>query len=90
MNFLIFTLPAMIALSANTSETAEKTTPDNVLVGKVKPTDGDSLRMGEKRIRLYGIDAVETGQMCTLDDAPWKCGRASKAALERVTFGCAS
>jgi endonuclease YncB( thermonuclease family) len=87
MSFLIFTLPAMIVLSANTSDPTTRLAPENVLVGKVTPTDGDSLRMGEKRIRLFGIDAVETGQMCTLDGEPWKCGRASKAALERVPRG---
>lgn len=58
-----------------------------VLTGKVRATDGDSLRMGDKRIRLFGIDAPESAQTCTLGDEPWACGRASRKALERLVKG---
>lgn len=59
----------------------------DVLVGKVTVTDGDSMRMGERRIRLFGIDAVEAYQTCELDTGPWDCGRASRRALERLVEG---
>lgn len=58
-----------------------------VLIGEVRPTDGDSLRMGDKRIRLFGIDAPESTQTCQLQDEQWACGRASRKALERATKG---
>ena len=60
---------------------------ETVLSGKVRVTDGDSLRMGDKRIRLYGVDAVESTQTCDYRGEAWKCGRASKRALERLVDG---
>ena len=58
-----------------------------VLFGKVTVTDGDTVRMGENRIRLYGIDAVESRQTCQLPSGEWNCGRDSRRALERMTRG---
>lgn len=58
-----------------------------ILVGPVRATDGDSLRMGEHSIRLYGIDAVEARQTCRLQGEAWACGRASRRALERLVDG---
>lgn len=58
-----------------------------VLEGTVRATDGDSLRMGDKRIRLFGIDAPESAQKCRLQGEEWACGRASRKALERLTDG---
>lgn len=58
-----------------------------VLIGSVRATDGDSLRMGEHRIRLYGVDAAEARQTCLLQGEPWACGRASRRALERLVDG---
>lgn len=52
------------------------------LAGVPTVTDGDTVRMGEHRIRLYGIDAPERGQTCT-DDAGdnWPCGISATAVL---------
>ncbi len=51
--------------------------------GRAFVVDGDSLEIGDERIRLDGIDAVEGPQEC-LDDRgrDWACGRAAAAALE--------
>jgi endonuclease YncB( thermonuclease family) len=45
------------------------------LVGKLRVVDGDTLVMGDKHIRLEGIDAPETDQVC-LDASGerWTCG----------------
>ncbi len=44
--------------------------------------DGDTLRLGSVQVRLFGIDAPESGQACTgADGAPWDCGG---AAAERL------
>ena len=49
-----------------------------------KITDGDSLRAGDIRIRLHGIDAPEMRQSCLrADDTPYQCGRQAQAYLAR-------
>jgi endonuclease YncB( thermonuclease family) len=53
-----------------------------VVQGSPSVTDGDTIRMGETRIRLEGIDAPEISQTCTRSGGTrWKCGQQSKAAL---------
>jgi endonuclease YncB( thermonuclease family) len=50
--------------------------------GQPHVTDGDTIRIGETRIRLEGIDAPEMSQQCTrADGSSWRCGEAAKAAL---------
>lgn len=49
--------------------------------GSVRITDGDTLRMGELRIRMHGIDAPERAQPCFRRGDPWRCGMAAKEAL---------
>jgi len=36
--------------------------------------DGDTVEIHGKRIRLFGIDAVESGQRCQKDGKPWFAG----------------
>ena len=44
--------------------------------------DGDTLALGERRIRLHGIDAPELNQTCLRDDGvEWLCGQAARDAL---------
>lgn len=51
-------------------------------VGPVQVVDGDTLRIGDARIRLHGIDAPELNQTCaTPRGEMWHCGRWSKAHL---------
>ncbi|XQA80074.1 thermonuclease family protein [Xanthomonas sacchari] len=53
------------------------------LVGRATVTDGDTLTVAKKRIRLWGIDAPESTQQCTAKDGrSWPCGRRSAAALD--------
>lgn len=50
--------------------------------------DGDTLVLGDTRIRLFGIDAPEMLQNCTdTHGTEWGCGAWSKAVLERLTQG---
>jgi endonuclease YncB( thermonuclease family) len=45
------------------------------VVGKVHVIDGDTLDVGETRVRLHGIDAPERDQPCTtLSGQNWGCG----------------
>ena len=53
--------------------------------GAVRVTDGDTLRIGDSRIRLHGIDAPERGQSCDgADGRRYRCGEEATAALTRL------
>lgn len=43
--------------------------------------DGDTLDLHGHRIRLWGIDAPESRQLCQRDGHPWRCGQAAALAL---------
>ena len=63
--------------------------PENFAIsGSVTITrisDGDSLRSGKLRIRLFGIDAPEKNQQCTnADGAKWACGETAQKMLESL------
>ena len=59
-------------------------------VGVTRVTDGDSLRSGRLKIRLFGIDAPELKQQCeTGDGSSWSCGLAARDAM-RDLAGSAS
>jgi len=50
-------------------------------VGVASVIDGDTLDMHGMRIRLWGIDAPESRQLCRRDGGPWRCGQAAALAL---------
>jgi endonuclease YncB( thermonuclease family) len=54
----------------------------------VSVIDGDSIRDGDRRIRLYGIDAPELRQQCR-DGAgrAYPCGDEARVALEKLIGG---
>jgi endonuclease YncB( thermonuclease family) len=49
--------------------------------GRASVIDGDTVEIHGKRIRLFGVDAVESGQQCQKDGKFWRCGRDSAFAL---------
>lgn len=53
--------------------------------GSARVIDGDTIAIGETKIRMEGIDAPETQQEC-LDarGRDWACGRTAKFRLERL------
>lgn len=51
--------------------------------GHARVVDGDGLEIGGQRIRLHGVDAFETRQMC----GAHACGRASADALRNLVGG---
>ena len=50
------------------------------LKGRAHVDDGDSLTIGERRIRLFGVDAFEYRQMC----GRMKCGKLAFQQLRQI------
>lgn len=44
------------------------------LFGATEPNDGRTLQIDETRMILYGIDAPDLAQTCTLNGVPYQCG----------------
>lgn len=57
------------------------------VAGRARVSDGDTLRLGDDRIRLHGIDAPELDQTCTAGGRAWACGAWARGRLERLADG---
>ena len=55
--------------------------------GSATVVDGDTLTIGETRIRLHGIDAPEGQQSCARDGVDWLCGQEAAAKLRELVAG---
>ena len=62
------------------------------VIGQASVIDGDTIEIHGKRIRLFGIDAVESSQRCSRNGKPWNCGKDAAFALAdrigRYTIDC--
>ncbi|WP_198399815.1 thermonuclease family protein [Bradyrhizobium yuanmingense] len=57
------------------------------LIGQASVVDGDTIKIHGTRIRLRGIDAPESTQLCRNDDSNlYQCGRASAKALAGILW----
>ena len=55
------------------------------LTGSARVVDGDTIWIGETKVRLHGIDAPEMKQECTSQDGTsYLCGEASTNALRAI------
>jgi endonuclease YncB( thermonuclease family) len=84
---LLFGLTMASIHMAQATETETK--PDLFsLSGQIEVTrvsDGDSLRSGKLKIRLFGIDAPEIKQQCEAGDgSSWSCGHAARDAMREL------
>lgn len=50
-------------------------------------TDGDTIRFGDTRVRLFGIDAPESKQTCKRGGVDWLCGQEAGKALRELVVG---
>jgi len=58
------------------------------VTGKSRVIDGDTIWIGDTKIRLHGIDAPEMKQICrTSKGKEQLCGRLAKQALEKLVRG---
>ena len=60
-----------------------------VLAGVARAIDGDTLQLGEVRIRLHGIDTPESRQTCERGGLAWLCGQEAAKALRSLVDGMA-
>ena len=57
------------------------------IIGTATVIDGDTIRIGATKIRLYGIDAPEKRQTCrSANGMVWHCGLAAWTRLEALTL----
>ncbi len=77
-------LPAAVWLLAMTGQAALAE-----IVGRPKIIDGDTIELQGQAIRLYGIDAPELGQACTIEERTYDCGMVARTALLDLTAGVA-
>ncbi len=77
-------LPAAVWLLAVTGHPALAE-----IAGMPKIIDGDTIEVQGQAIRLYGIDAPELGQACTIKERTYDCGMVARTALLDLTAGIA-
>ncbi len=59
------------------------------MTGRPKIIDGDTIELQGQAIHLYGIDAPELGQACTIKERTYDCGMVARTALLDLTAGVA-
>lgn len=76
MNGISCTILALLLLSSHALA-------EGPIIGRASVIDGDTIEIQGERIRLNGIDAPESNQLCQdLDGAPWPCGQKASLALD--------
>jgi endonuclease YncB( thermonuclease family) len=77
---------ALVVGGANAGCAGER--DDTVIAGRASVVDGDGVEIDGTKIRLFGIDAMETGQYCRrADGSRWRCGQYATVALDRLAGG---
>ena len=64
--------------------TASQADADGGIAGQARVIDGDTLDIRGTRIRLHGIDAPESRQMCRAAGRYWSCGQQASRALAEL------
>ena len=77
-SMIIIIISAFLCLASLGGHASEIGQKDIYSITKI--TDGDSLRAGDVRIRLHGIDAPEMRQFCTKQE-PYPCGKQAHGFL---------
>lgn len=77
MRSIVYALVLLIALPAAAEE----------ISGIARVIDGDTIKIGKERIRLHGIDAPESKQMCSKSDGCYSCGIIATEYLDDIAGG---
>ena len=65
----------------------QEVSAQTAFVGIGHAKDGDSLMVGNREVRLYGIDAPEWDQKCERDGRNWACGQVAAEELSKLVTG---
>ncbi|AFK52618.1 thermonuclease family protein [Tistrella mobilis] len=77
---------ALLALLALPAQITPALAAD--VTGRASVIDGDTLDIHGTRIRMFGIDAPESSQICAdAQNRAWRCGRDATQLLDRLTSG---
>ena len=80
--FLSLIIISAVASSPAALARGNKTDLASPLIGQVSVVDGDTLELHGQRIRIFGIDAPESSQLCEAKTGKsWRCGAAAANAL---------
>lgn len=71
-----------IAIGILVAACAPAASGDDGLTGRVSVIDGDTLELRGQRIRLWGVDAFESRQLCRGETGDYRCGQAAANALD--------
>jgi len=72
---LVFFCLCLYSLNSSSNE---------IIKGKAKIIDGDTIHIGINKIRLHGIDAPENKQTCNIGEEIWNCGIKSTKTLRNL------
>jgi len=78
---------AEITDSAAGTTTPQQANSKSAINGTAVVVDGDTFDIGGTRIRLWGVDAVEGGQFCTVDGRRWDCAQETTERLRKHLDG---
>jgi endonuclease YncB( thermonuclease family) len=88
---LLIAAAVVLAVASGPPQTAAArltVAPTTPIEGAARIIDGDTIAIGDLKIRLHGIDAPEGDQLCAgADGKPWKCGLEAIRLLARLTAG---
>jgi len=78
---------ALLAVGVAAPAEAKRMDPA-LLQGEARAIDGDTLQLGDTRLRLHGIDAPELRQTCEDSSGEvWACGRRAASELATAVSG---
>jgi endonuclease YncB( thermonuclease family) len=81
----MLTICAVLGMMCGPAPAQEAAPP---LVGRAVVTDGDTVIVAGRTVRLQGIDAPEISQPCArADGSTWWCGAAAGRDLDRIIAG---
>lgn len=70
------------ALQPRGSDAVAVVARSQLAAASVRVIDGDTLDLDGARVRLFGIDAPERGQICDLRGKDWDCGAFARLMLQ--------